>query len=138
MLSCFTAAHHHVQIQVSMHILTCSGQQDRFVRHWTSDGSCHSGISVQISRSSALNCLPAASHERPKRSRRPYVSCSSRNIMYRCPTCLQPLREKDKSMLECGSGHTILRAKEGYIHLLPSGRKAAVNAAGDSLEMVVL
>ena len=39
-------------------------------------------------------------------------------------------------MLQCPAGHTILRAKEGYLHLLPSGRKRALQPAGDSEAMV--
>ena len=61
---------------------------------------------------------------------------ASIDIVYRCPTCTQPLREKDGGMLVCESGHTVLCAKEGYVHLRPSGRKAAANSAGDSPEMV--
>lgn len=61
---------------------------------------------------------------------------SSHNVAYRCPTCAEALRVLDKHTLKCDSGHTTLRAKEGYVHLLPSGRKAPVNAAGDSSEMV--
>ena len=68
-------------------------------------------------------------------SRKAFV-CSSQIILYRCPTCAESLRVLDKHTLKCDNGHTSLRAKEGYVHLLPSGRKAPVNAAGDSPEMV--
>lgn len=65
-----------------------------------------------------------------------HLGCTSNGIAYRCPTCSQPLIDKDRSTLMCENGHTSLRAKEGYVHLHPSGRKAAVNAAGDAAEMV--
>lgn len=64
------------------------------------------------------------------------ITCSSARIAYRCPTCSQPLRESDQGTLICDAGHTVLRAKEGHVHLRPSGRKVAINAAGDSPEMV--
>ena len=64
------------------------------------------------------------------------VTCSSDGIAYRCLTCTQPLREMNKNTLVCDNGHTTLRAKEGYVHLRPSGRKAAANAPGDSSDMV--
>ena len=64
------------------------------------------------------------------------IHSSSHNVPYRCPTCAEALHVLDKHTLKCDNGHTSLRAREGYVHLLPSGRKAPVNAAGDSPEMV--
>ena len=64
------------------------------------------------------------------------LGCTGNGIAYRCPTCSQLLTDKDRNTLVCENGHTSLRAKEGYVHLHPSGRKAAVNAAGDAAEMV--
>ena len=64
------------------------------------------------------------------------LGCTGNGIAYRCPTCSQPLTDKDRNTLVCENGHTSLRAKEGHVHLHPSGRKAAVNAAGDAAEMV--
>ena len=69
-------------------------------------------------------------------TRRQQVTCNGGGVAYRCPTCSQPLRECDQGTLICDDGHTILRAREGHVHLRLSGRKAAVNAPGDSPEMV--
>ena len=90
------------------------------------------GASARMIRERATIVRPSISQSC---TRRQPVTCSA-GIAYRCPTCSQPLREAGKDTLTCDTGHTILRAKEGYVHLRPSGRKAAVNAAGDSPEMV--
>lgn len=58
------------------------------------------------------------------------------HIPWTCPTCRQPLRPSTEHILVCEQGHTSLRAKEGYVHLLPSGRKPSLHGAGDSEVMV--
>jgi 23S rRNA (guanine745-N1)-methyltransferase len=55
-------------------------------------------------------------------------------VPYRCPNCTQVLAS-DASGWGCGSGHRFDRAKEGYVNLLPAGRKKGGDA-GDSAEML--
>ena len=50
-----------------------------------------------------------------------------------CPHCGQAFSEADRGVV-CPSGHTFDRAREGYLHLLPSGRIAATTTPGDTPE----
>ena len=101
--------------------------------------TARSGHIIQREHPSITSCNTTFAR-RPCRSqqhvRGQQLGCTSNGIAYRCPTCSQPLIDIDRSTLMCENGHTSLRAKEGYVHLHPSGRKAAVNAAGDAAEMV--
>ncbi len=56
------------------------------------------------------------------------------SVRFRCPHCREPL-EPAPGGLACSSGHHFDRAAEGYVNLLPSGRKAS-RPAGDSAEML--
>ena len=53
---------------------------------------------------------------------------------YRCPKCAQPLVE-EATGFACAAGHRYDRAKEGYVNLLPGGRRKG-NPAGDDHAMV--
>lgn len=50
-----------------------------------------------------------------------------------CPNCGLSLIPNE-SGAACGNGHTFDRAREGYLHLLPSGRLAGSSTAGDTAE----
>lgn len=52
-----------------------------------------------------------------------------------CPKCQQPL-SSDSGALACANGHNYDLAKEGYVNLLPSGKKLAATV-GDSASMLV-
>jgi 23S rRNA (guanine745-N1)-methyltransferase len=53
---------------------------------------------------------------------------------FRCPHCAAPLDDRDPGV-GCTNGHRFDRASEGYLHLLPAGRKKGP-APGDSAEMI--
>lgn len=91
-------------------------------------------ITVWITLSSVRHLLrEALAAGVPKRIINP-SSC----ILYRCPTCKHPLHDIARHELQCANGHTVLRAKERHVHLLPSGRKAPRQPSGDSDAMVHL
>lgn len=50
-----------------------------------------------------------------------------------CPHCGQAFHEVDHGVA-CPNGHSFDRAREGYLHLLPSGRLAASSTPGDTPE----
>ena len=55
-------------------------------------------------------------------------------VSFRCPHCGQSLAAGERT-LSCPSGHQFDRAREGYVHLLPSGRLAG-GPSGDDDTMV--
>lgn len=57
-------------------------------------------------------------------------------IRFRCPHCALPLDTVGGS-LACANAHSFDRAAEGYVNLLPAGRKRSVRPAGDSAEMIL-
>jgi 23S rRNA (guanine745-N1)-methyltransferase len=56
------------------------------------------------------------------------------HIGFRCPHCSGAM-VPDGGGASCGLGHRFDRSGEGYLHLLPAGRKKGA-AAGDSAEMI--
>jgi len=57
-----------------------------------------------------------------------------RRVLFVCPLDGSAF-EPTTSGVRCGLGHTFDRAREGYLHLLPGGRKAG-GPSGDSPEML--
>lgn len=55
-------------------------------------------------------------------------------VSFRCPHCGQSLAAGERTF-SCPSGHQFDRAREGYVHLLPSGRLAG-GPSGDDDTMV--
>lgn len=55
-------------------------------------------------------------------------------VSFRCPHCGQSLASGERTF-SCPSGHQFDRAREGYVHLLPSGRLAG-GPSGDDDTMV--
>lgn len=55
-------------------------------------------------------------------------------VRFRCPHC-QATLDPTTGGVQCAAGHRFDRAAEGYLNLLPSGRKAG-RPAGDSAEML--
>lgn len=54
---------------------------------------------------------------------------------WRCPVCRHPLARPDPSRWACAAGHSFDVARDGYVNLLPTGRRRG-RVAGDSAEMV--
>lgn len=50
-----------------------------------------------------------------------------------CPHCGLPFMPTSSGVV-CGSGHSFDRAREGYLHLLPSGRLAGTSTPGDTAD----
>ncbi|HEX5615613.1 MAG TPA: methyltransferase domain-containing protein [Acidimicrobiia bacterium] len=57
-----------------------------------------------------------------------------RDVTFRCPHCHEPLLDDDAGVV-CAQGHRFDRAREGYLHLVPSGRHRS-RPAGDDEQMV--
>ncbi len=55
-------------------------------------------------------------------------------IRFLCPVCREPLERKGRAFV-CGKGHSFDSAKQGYVNLLPSGKKHS-QFPGDTKEMV--
>ncbi len=56
-------------------------------------------------------------------------------IYFRCPHCSTPLL-RDATGASCSAAHRFDRSADGYLHLLPSGRKRGAAEPGDSAEMI--
>ena len=56
-------------------------------------------------------------------------------IYFRCPHCSAPLL-RDATGASCGAAHRFDRSADGYLHLLPGGRKRGAAEPGDSAQMI--